>query len=177
MSSDKTTFRTATPADTEHIAALHARSWQETYRGIMPDDFLDDDVADERLAVWQERFTETPANCRIIVAEVGEELAGFACVFTNDESVYGALLDNLHVASQFKGRGVGRELIRQAAEWVQHQRPKSRFHLWVYDQNHAARAFYDYLGATNYHAIEGEFGTVLRYIWPDTQTLLTACAR
>lgn len=171
------TFRLATPTDAEGIAALHARSWQETYRGIMPDEFLDDDVADERLTVWQERFIKTSANRRIIVAEVGDELAGFACVFTDDDPIFGALLDNLHVASPFKGRGIGRELIRQAAEWVQQQRPESRFYLWVYEQNHPARAFYDYLGATNYQATEGEFGTVLRYVWPDTQTLLTACAR
>jgi GNAT superfamily N-acetyltransferase len=177
MRTDNITFRLAIPADVERIAALHARSWQETYRGIMPDDYLDNDVADERLAVWQERFAETPANRRIIVAEAGNELAGFACVFTNDESVYGALLDNLHVSSGYQGQGIGKQLMQQAAEWVQQQMPESAFYLWVYEKNHPARAFYEYLGATNYHAIDGEFGTVLRYIWRDTQTLLTACTR
>ena len=177
MHSDTITCRLATTADTASIAALHARSWQETYRGIMPNEFLDEDVADERLTVWQERFSETPVNRRIIVAEAGNELAGFTCVFIDDDPVFGALLDNLHVAGQFKGRGVGRELIRQAAEWVRQQRPDSQFYLWVYEQNPAARWFYEHLGATNHETIRGEFGLVLRYVWPAIQTLVAACAR
>jgi GNAT superfamily N-acetyltransferase len=169
------TYRIATTADIELIAALHARSWQETYRGIMPDEFLDEDVADERLTVWQERFRQQPRNRQILVAEVNDELAGFACVFTHDDPVYGALLDNLHVSRNQKGKGIGKQLIKQAAEWVQKQAGESPFYLWVYEKNHAARRFYEHLGAKNHEAIEGEFGTVLRYVWPSTTELITAC--
>ena len=161
------TYRTATAADTGRIAALHARSWQETYRGIMPDHFLDDEVVAERLDVWQERFAERPPNRQIIVADDGDQLVGFACVLTGSDPVYGALLDNLHVDSAYKGRGIGQALIRQAANWVQQREPTSPFYLWVYEQNHPARAFYDRLGAINQEAVRGEHGIVLRYVWPD----------
>lgn len=166
------TYRTATEADVTRIAALHARSWQETYRGIMPDEFLDDEVEEERLEVWQERFVEQVPNRQIIVAEAGGQLAGFACVLTGDDPVYGALLDNLHVSSAYKGRGIGRQLMKQAAEWVQNQEAGSSFYLWVYEQNHPARAFYDSLGATNQERIRGDNGFVLRYVWPDMKPLL-----
>ena len=165
------TYRPATPADADRIAALHARSWQETYRGIMLDGFLDDEVEAERLEEWRNRFAEQPPNRQIIVAEDGQQLVGFACVLTGSDPVYGALLDNLHVASSYKGRGVGRSLIKQAADWVQQREPTSPFYLWVYEQNHPARAFYDGLGAINQEAVRGEHGIVLRYVWPDTRKL------
>ncbi len=165
------TYRTATVADVDRIAALHARSWQETYRGIMPNDFLDDEVEDERLEVWQERFAEQPPNRQIIVAEDREQLVGFACVCRGSDPVYGALLDNLHVASTYKGRGIGRRLIKRAAGWVQQREPASPFYLWVYEQNHPARAFYDSLGAINQERVRGESGIVLRYVWPDVSKI------
>ena len=166
------TYRPATVADADRIAALHARSWQETYRGIMPDDFLDDEVEAERLAEWRNRFTEQPDNRQIIVAEEREQLVGFACVLTGSDPVYGALLDNLHVASAYKGRGIGRSLIKQAADWVRQQDAKSPFYLWVYEQNHPARAFYDSLGAINQERVRGDNGVVLRYVWPDVVKLV-----
>ncbi|MCY7357841.1 MAG: GNAT family N-acetyltransferase [Rudanella sp.] len=165
------TYRTATEADVTRIAAFHARSWQETYRGIMPDEFLDDEVEEERLEVWQERFVEQMPNRQIILAEAGNQLAGFACVVAGDDPVYGTLLDNLHVSRDYKGRGIGRQLIKQAAQWVQNQDVDSPFYLWVYEQNHPARAFYDSLGAINQERIRGDNGYVLRYTWPNTEKL------
>ena len=165
------TYRPATVADADRIAVLHARSWQQTYRGIMPDEFLNNEVDAERLEIWQERFAEQPPDRHIIVAEGGNQLVGFACVFMDSDPVYGALLDNLHVAKPGKGRGIGRSLIKQAAEWVQQQDPASPFYLWVYEQNHPARVFYDGLGAVNHEAVPGDYGVVLRYGWPDTQKL------
>ena len=127
------TYRPATVTDADRIAALHARSWQETYRGIMPDEFLDNEVENERLAVWQERFAGQPPDRHLIVAE-----AGTNC-----------------------------NLIKQAAGWVQQRDVASPFYLWVYEQNHPARVFYDSLGAINQEAVRGEYGVVLRYVWPD----------
>lgn len=170
---DRLTYRTATAADADRIAALHARSWQGTYRGIMPDAFLDDEVTNERLAVWRKRFGKPPANQRVIVAEADGALVGFACVLLGYDARYGALLDNLHVASAFKGRGIGRRLIRLTADSVENEDVASPFYLWVYEQNHAARRFYEGLGATNHEAVPGEHGVILRYVWPTTAAVGT----
>lgn len=170
-------YRLATPADVERIAALHVRSWQETYRGIMPDSFLDHAVQAERLAHWQAHFRENSPDRQLLLAEADGQLAGFACTFTNSDPVFGALLDNLHVSNDFKGQGIGRQLIKQAAEWVQQQQPDSAFYLWVYEKNHSARQFYEHLGARNHEAIQGEYAVLLRYGWPTTQALIAACSQ
>ena len=167
-------YRSATPADADRIAALHARSWQETYRGILPDLYLDSEVVAERLAYWQEQFQQRPANRSILVAETDGQLAGFACTVADHDPIYGALLDNLHVASANKGQGIGRALIRQSAEWVRGQNPASGFYLWVYETNHAARKVYDGLGAVNQEAVPGEHAVMLRYVWPDLPALIAA---
>ncbi len=168
-------YRQALPADVERLAALHARSWQETYRGILPDSFLDNDVAAERLAHWQEQFRINSPNQHLIVAEADGRLAGFACTVANHDPVYGALLDNLHVATAYKGQGIGRHLMKLAAEWVQEHDPASAFYLWVYEKNDAARTFYDRLGAINQEAVPGEFAVALRCVWPDLPTLIANC--
>lgn len=169
------TYRPATPADTDRIAALHARSWQETYRGILPDSFLDDEVEADRLDYWRQQFGESPRNRHVVVAEADGKLAGFACTFARFDPIYGALLDNLHVAAACKGRGLGRDLMKQSAEWVQQQQSAQGFYLWVYEKNYTARKFYDSLGAINQETAMGEYAVMLRYCWPDTQRLIAAC--
>lgn len=166
------TYRFATPADADQIAALHARSWQTTYRGIMSDDYLDNEVEAERLAVWRERFAAMPATRQVILAENDGQLVGFTCVMLHDDPVYGALIDNLHADPAQKGRGIGRELMRRAAGWVREQATESPLYLWVYVKNRAAIGFYDRMGGTNRETVQHENGPVFRYVWPDAETLV-----
>lgn len=144
---------------------------------MMPDSFLDDDVENERLDYWREQFRENPPNRHIIVVEAAGQLVGFACTVAGHDPLYGALLDNLHVSASHKGQGVGGKLMKNAADWVKQQQPDSPFYLWVYEENYAARKFYDSLGAINREAVPGNYAMMLRYVWPDLQTLLTATTR
>ncbi|MGB3850078.1 MAG: hypothetical protein WA958_08940 [Tunicatimonas sp.] len=59
------TYRAATLADAEAIAQLHAQSWQQHYRGIMRDDYLDHSVREDRQAVWAERLKSPTVNQHI----------------------------------------------------------------------------------------------------------------
>ena len=164
-------YRPATAADVDRLAALHARSWQETYRGILPDSFLDHEVEAERLAYWQTQFQKKTTNRHLLLAEENGQLAGFACAYTDDDLVYGALLDNLHVAQAYKGRGIGRQLMQQIAGWVVQNQATPSLYLWVYEKNHPARQFYERLGAINQQAVAGEHAVALRYVWADARTL------
>ncbi|MFI8826268.1 GNAT family N-acetyltransferase [Streptomyces sp. NPDC053431] len=61
-------IRRALPSDAASIAAVHVRSWQAAYRGLVPDPYLKGlDVA-ERTEVWRERLTG-PAAPVVLVAE------------------------------------------------------------------------------------------------------------
>jgi len=55
-------LKDAIPSDYKAIAALHADSWKKNYRVMFSDNFLDNDVDEDRLQVWQERFSTRPSN-------------------------------------------------------------------------------------------------------------------
>ena len=170
-------LRAADDGDAEAIAALHAGSWQRTYRGMMPDAFLDGAALEDRRRVWRERLGTPDPDRFVVVADAGARIVGFICVFARSEDGWGAYIDNLHVVHDWTGRGVGRVLMRRAAEWVCETRPGAGVWLWVMEANAGARAFYDRLGARNEETIlmadpGGGSAPNCRYVWADPRTLL-----
>ncbi|MEO0469070.1 MAG: N-acetyltransferase [Bacteroidota bacterium] len=164
-------YRSETPEDLSAIAALHARSWQQNYRGIWPDHYLDHEVQQERFDVWQKRFM-APKNNQYLCLAVDEsnQLAGFICLFAEDDFTWGSLIDNLHVDPAFKRQGIGGKLIKKARNHLQEKGFKAAHYLWVLRENAAACAFYERIGGK---VVEerlmgspagGEF-PVLRYAW------------
>lgn len=176
-------YRAATLRDADAIAALHADSWRRNYRGAYADAFLDGDVAGDRRQVWMARLAANAADRLTIVAQSDGRLAGFAHVVLDDHPVWGALLDNLHVAHGRKRQGIGAVLMARAAEAVLEVRPASRLFLWVLEQNEAAQAFYESLGG---RCVERQLvpppggdpsrlagaPSCLRYVWPDPAILI-----
>jgi ribosomal protein S18 acetylase RimI-like enzyme len=167
------TYHPAQPTDFKAIAKLHANSWQNSYRNILSDDYLDNKVEAERLEVWTKRFKEATDNQHIITAKHNEQLCGFACIYTNDQAEYGSLIDNLHVAKAWQGNGIGKQLMLEAAKWLKQQNLEGKgMYLWVYDSNDAAKQFYERIGGQQIEVIlepyaigGGERHPIARYFW------------
>ena len=70
-------YRPAALADTESIARLHTRSWQENYRGAFSDSFLDHELLDQRLHGWNERLAHPTPNQFVEAAFDEARLVGF----------------------------------------------------------------------------------------------------
>jgi ribosomal protein S18 acetylase RimI-like enzyme len=102
-------IRRAVAADRPAIARLHAASWADSYRSILPDSLLD-----ERLpALMAERWAHQaigPSDA-VLVAEQGTDILGFAAAWEGDP----AYIDNLHVAAEARSQGVGRRLLAETA--------------------------------------------------------------
>jgi len=132
------TIRTATPDDAAAIAALHARSWQSAYRGDFTDHYLDVECPSERREAWTQRFVapDPAMYCAVVYDE--DQLAGFCCTFDHYDG-HGAYLDNLHVAPEYHGRGLGKQLLRDAAGRVSAE----NIYLVVLTSNTSAIAFYE----------------------------------
>jgi GNAT superfamily N-acetyltransferase len=141
-SSSPLSLRHATSADAELLAAIHAASWQATYRGLLPDAFLDGQVVNERAAFWRARM-EVPAVSRrlVLIAEHAGTAVGFACIERPIGSAWGALVDNLHTLPEYQGIGAGKLLIRAAQDWAR-ACGETQIHLYVLEGNTAAIAFY-----------------------------------
>jgi GNAT superfamily N-acetyltransferase len=145
MSISQLSFRLATPGDLSLIASMHARSWATAYRGMLPDAYLDHDVAAERAAHWHTRMKELAAGagCVFIALWAGEPV-GFVCVIEPDEAG-SVLVDNLHALPGHKGLGIGGAMLDHALHWAR-MRGAREMHLSVLEGNAAAIGFYESRG-------------------------------
>jgi GNAT superfamily N-acetyltransferase len=144
--SDALMIREGTPADAALLARLHATSWQVTYKGIMPSDFLASRVFAEREAHWHEKMkTWDPAHGEIRIAVRNGEAIGFMTVVDDCEPQHGVYLDHLHVLPGHKGSGAGKQLIAIAEQWAR-ARDAKQMHLLAWEANLPARGFYEHLG-------------------------------
>lgn len=160
----------ATPDDWEEIALLHARSWQENYRGALSDDYLDNQVIDERKKVWKERFSKVDTNQITILAKDENKLVGLSCIFLNHDEQYGALLDNLHVHKDYKRLGIGKVLMDKSISAVNDKTSGSDLYLLVLTQNHGAVRFYESVGGKRmetktWETSDGSTNETYLYLW------------
>ncbi len=142
-------FRKATKEDAEGIAILHTESWKSAYKGILSDEYLDRNVLKNRLETWKLRFDNPSINQFIILAEANNTLLGFVCIFGNQDTEFGSLIDNLHVKPDFKGKGIGKKLLNKASELIFENYKKKLMHLWVFEANTSAIGFYKKIGGKN----------------------------
>lgn len=171
-------FREASTCDASAIAELHAESWRSAYRGILSDDYLAKRVHAERVALWHDRFSANATKPMfVIVAEGGDALGGFACVFPHEDPIFGSFLDNLHVAPSRTGQGIGKLLLSEAARRLLNSTPVGGLYLWVLEQNKRARQFYARAGAVEVETKvrsmpDGSRHPEVRCYWRDPARLL-----
>jgi len=126
--------------DAAEMARVIVRSWQETYRGLMPDDVLDDPgFQDARERFWTAALTEERYRAsRAAVAERDGELIGVALAGPSEdvESAGITQLFVLYVVASEHGSGAGPALLDAVIG------PDEPVALWVADPNPRAQAFY-----------------------------------
>ena len=152
------------------MAKLHVQNWQTTYRNSWSDNFLDNIAPQKQLDIWKKRLTENSLNQHILLAEAENQLVGFACTLLDADATYGSLLDNLHTDINWRGYGIGKQLLHASMDWVRSQNPKSPYYLWVLEDNYHAREFYKRLGGKEVETIidkGSKMGTysVIRCCW------------
>ena len=142
-------LREAHIEDLSNIAELHAQSWRENYSDVLSDKYLSEELCSDRVKVWTARFTNPPANQLILIAEDESCFCGFVCVFGAQHPKFGTIVDNLHVKSNIKGKGVGTKLIVAAAKWAFTNYRNEDLYLEVLESNSKAIKFYESLGGNN----------------------------
>lgn len=153
--SDPVVVRTARLEDAENMARVIVRSWQETYRGLVPDDVLDDPgFLAARTQFWTSALTDgrSPSR-RIAVAEHGGRIIGVAMSGPpqDPDAAWTTQLHVLYVHAKDHGTGAGAALLDRVVL------PSESAALWVADPNPRAHAFYRKHGflPDGAHAVEG----------------------
>lgn len=148
-------LRRATLADASTLADLHIRSRAATYRGLLPDEYLDVRMPAEMPAYWQARMAQLEAGAGAAwLAERDAEAIAFACVASPDADG-SALVDNLHARPDRQGGGAGTRLLDEAAAWAR-ARGATAMHLLVIEGNAGAIGFYEHRGWRRAGRLEDE---------------------
>lgn len=139
--------RRAVLEDAASIAAIHVRSWQVAYRGLMPDGLLDGLSVEQREESWQEALGESAYAMYVAVDDAA--VLGFCAVATpsrDDDAQEGvAEIGAIYVEPSMWRTGAGRALMDvaladlRADGWRQ-------VTLWVLAENQPARDFYSRFG-------------------------------
>ncbi len=126
--------RAALLADVAAIAKLQTDCWREAYRGVVPQDYLDRVSDADRELRWRERLL-TGAR-QIALAEADNAVVGVVSWRTIAIQDAPALeLASLYVAAAQRSSGLATTLLHAAIG----TRPA---HLWVFEDNPRAHAFY-----------------------------------
>jgi GNAT superfamily N-acetyltransferase len=171
-------IRPATPADAAAIGAMHARSWTETYPGLVPDELLAEmsDPA-QRSDAWAGILARPLLPGGILLAEEVGAVLGFVSTCPAREAALGTAgeVSGLYVLRQAQRRGLGRALLEAGARALL-AAGHADAAAWALDGNAPAAAFYAATGATPGARHVGWRGAVaLRetaWVWGDLRRLL-----
>ncbi|MHB8455879.1 MAG: GNAT family N-acetyltransferase [Acidiferrobacterales bacterium] len=122
-------IRQATMTDADSIARLCAESWRIAYHRILPGEFLDRHMMQDRQAVWRQRFTAPKDMQLVLVAEESQELCGFVYAYGQEDPQWGSYIDNLHVRRESQRRGIGKPLMIEIAHRSRRHYPGAGFYL------------------------------------------------
>ena len=142
------TIRLALPTDAPAIAEVRVNAWRTTYRGMIPDAYLDAMKVEDSAALWDKVLTAGPNTTSTFVAEVDGRVVGFASGIMKPEAKLGfdSELTGIYVAREAQGAGLGKRLVASVAA-AQRAHGAAGMIAWVIAGNKLARAFYERLGA------------------------------
>ena len=141
------TLRRASPGDAPAIAQVRIDSWRTTYRGMIPDAYLDGMQVDASTAIWDRVLTAGPSTTSVFVADHAGEIVGFAGGAMLERPKFGldAELVAIYLRREFQHAGLGRRLVGAVVE-AERAHGATGLITWVIAGNKGARAFYERLG-------------------------------
>jgi RimJ/RimL family protein N-acetyltransferase len=147
--STRATIRPASPHDADRLQEVHLESWRTGYRGLVPDEVLDERIG-KRDADWYREMIEEPGTPRAgtWVAELDGEVVGFAHVreaTDEDLDASHAEIPLFYFVREAWGTGAARPLLDAVLDDARVLDFRSAV-LWVFRDNPRARRFYESAG-------------------------------
>jgi GNAT superfamily N-acetyltransferase len=173
-------IREATQSDVPAISRVHIDTWRTTYRGIVPDEHLENLSYERRANGWYQILNRAPedGNFTYIAEDESDEIVGFANggVERTGDPIYRGELMAIYIRQSYQEKGIGRGLVQVVAERLGRLGINSML-VWVLVDNPACQ-FYAALGGKIVHEKELTIGgkplIEVAYGWVDTGNLRTS---
>jgi ribosomal protein S18 acetylase RimI-like enzyme len=176
-------IRSATLSDAAAIASVHNTARQETYRGMIPDSYLDSVDISARKTSWISILTAHKSL--VSVALLDGEICGFVSSGMTSDVVHfpkteGKTFDGeifaIYLLGRVQGKGIGKALVRAIAEGLAKEGCESVI-VWGLERNVGARGFYKRLGGKEVTrkpmVIADTILEAVAYGWEDIRTLVS----
>lgn len=159
--------RKAQLSDAERICEIIIYGWRTAYIDFLGEEALYKDMSVVKR--YKTLYTALESDHGFYVYEENGIVKGFMrlekCTEQDEEDDVGELVA-IYVEPYFKGRGIGSKLI-QEAEKIAASQSQSEIRLWVLENNHSSRKFYEKNGfvATDHVKWLEKFGqNEVRYV-------------
>jgi GNAT superfamily N-acetyltransferase len=162
-------IRAATSGDAPGIARVQVLTWQQTYRGILPDAFLDGLDVERSTESWRAVISD---RRRITHVVDGPGIIGFCTAGPSrgDPIGFRGEVEAIYVHPAEQGQGHGTALVRAAMDWLAAKRLFPVL-VWALEANTRAHGFYQALGArrldTRLLRIADALYPEVGFGWPD----------
>ena len=171
-------IRPGTLDDSTAIGRILADGWRQAYSGFMSGAELglrvDPDYRAQEVGTWLSTEFDPSAEL-LLVAERDDGVAGFLAARLGDRNDVGSVaqVTLLYVSPENQGRGVGRQLLSAAAEWLKVHAP-GPISIGAFEQN-PFRTFYEAIGGvvvkTVMVRVDAQEWPVVVYLWPSPEAL------
>ncbi|MGO4886177.1 GNAT family N-acetyltransferase [Anaerobacillus sp. MEB173] len=167
-------IRKATEEDVLGIARVYVDGWKTTYRGLVPEDYLDGLSYEEAEQKWLNFLNAENEPFMYIAIREEDNIIGFVAGKSIDDENFGGELYALYLLEECRGLGVGRQLFSAIAKHFKEIGITSIM-VWVMEQNKYGLGFYESMGGKEYFRRKSEFGGMtvddVAYGWKDVSVL------
>ena len=151
MTNGQFLIRPATESDLQAIARITTVSWQDAYKGVVPDALLANRSVESSLGGWKSTFANYPANISVATSEDGS-IQGFCCAGPIVDPVRNSPFEfeiyGLHVSPDSRRQGIGAGLLRNALARARDRERMNSAIVWTFVDLSLTRKFYEREGAT-----------------------------
>ncbi len=138
------TIRPATLEDAEGIAFVHVKGWQESYKNIIEQDYLDALSLKDKIALRQKILRGLTHDHLNLIAVCNDQIVGFCdagpCFDGNKD--YPGEIYALYLLDDIKKCGLGSKLFSLARSHLL-KKSLTPFKVWGLEKNAIARRFYE----------------------------------